>query len=58
MAAGDSFFAPGYRANGSGDPIRKFFNISGGRSSVPGSEWAARNTDENGVAGVRVWRVK
>lgn len=56
MQPGHSFFAPGYKlANMPGE--EKQFTISHAKLAVPGSKWAARTVEENGVRGVRVWRV-
>jgi hypothetical protein len=58
MKRGDSFFAPHYvqtatqRLNG-----EKIMNTSSGKQVIPGSHWATRVVTENGVRGVRVWRV-
>lgn len=48
MEIGDSFFAPG----------RKAGDISGGFAYHKGKKFSARTCAENGVDGVRVWRIK
>lgn len=59
MEVGDSFFAPGYvqRASQRMFGSEKTLNTSGWRKAVPGSKWTTRLVVENGVRGVRVWRV-
>ena len=58
MAVGDSFFAPNYaqskhmRKNG-----EKTLSTTFPRTKVPGSKWVTRTVTENGIRGVRVWRV-
>lgn len=58
MKMGDSFFAAGYaqstsqRKNG-----QLVISTTAGVSAIPGSKWATRLVTENGVRGVRVWRV-
>lgn len=56
MEAGQSFFAPGYKTAGMAGPGKQM-NLSHPRLSVPGSKWTVRTVTENGVSGVRVWRV-
>ena len=58
MSVGDSFFAPNYaqakhlRKNG-----EKPLSVTFPRTKVPGSKWVTRTVTENGIRGVRVWRV-
>lgn len=58
MSVGDSFFAPNYvqakhmRKNG-----EKTLTMAFPRTKVPGSKWVTRTVTENGIRGVRVWRV-
>ena len=56
MAVGDSFFAAGYSLvqNQMGNPR---FSVTNGRLKVPGSKWITRTVTENGIKGVRVWRI-
>ena len=58
MQIGDSFFAPGYRngqtCKGSG-PV---MTTTQAMKQVPGSHWLVRTVVEDGVRGVRVWRLK
>jgi len=55
MDVGDSFFAPGYCTN----PKKgKLLSIQIGKKLVPNSFWVKRSAEENGIAGVRVWRVE
>lgn len=59
MKKGDSFFASGYiqqpnqRTNG-----ERLLGIGYPKRNIPDSEWTTRMVTENGVRGVRVWRVK
>jgi hypothetical protein len=56
MRPGDSFFAAGYvQTKVQGDAPT--FSTRWGANMVPGSKWATRFVTENGVQGVRVWRV-
>lgn len=60
MGVGDSFFAAGYALSGSRERPdgMRWFTVSAGERTVPGSKWSARTVTEKGVKGVRVWRVK
>lgn len=52
MEVGDSFFAPGWTAG------RFNNNIQRVRLAVlPDSKWKCRTVTENGIEGVRVWRI-
>ena len=60
MQPGDSFFAPGYvqvLAQRTVDKER-LLTTSAGKWTTPGTSWASRLVTEDGVRGVRVWRVK
>jgi len=60
MEPGDSFFAAGYvqSTKQRTEPKEKLMNPwTMGPRIVPGSTWAGRLVTENGVRGVRVWRV-
>ena len=52
LSPGDSFFVPGKRSYG-----KDALPTTIGKKTFPGSTWITRNTLENGVAGVRVWRI-
>jgi hypothetical protein len=59
MRPGDSFFVPGGRLN-QRDSRRGTAAIVGtaaGYKIIKGSSWGKRAVTENGVNGVRVWRV-
>ena len=60
MDAGDSFFSPDhYVSHTAGKEAgKKLMNTAGWRKAIPGSKWSIRTVIENGVRGVRVWRVK
>lgn len=55
MKPGDSFFVPTQnidkRERASG------FNLTMGKRAHPGSTWATRTVTENGIRGIRVWRL-
>lgn len=53
MKIGDSFFAPG-RASQS---ITGSFAHARQRMNAPTAKWTTRTITENGVKGVRVWRI-
>ena len=55
MKPEDSFFAPGYCV--APTPGMLQLTTLAGRKYIPGSQWTMRSVVENGVAGVRVWRV-
>lgn len=59
MVVGDSFFVAGLRVGGgkSRSGNTKGFSTSGGKNMVPGSKWCSRTVTENGIRGVRVWRI-
>jgi hypothetical protein len=52
LSPGDSFFVPGKRSYG-----KDALPTTIGKKTFPGSTWTTRNIIENGVAGVRVWRI-
>ena len=55
MSPGDSFFAPEHTtACGTGWPR---IATAYGRKCVPGSVWRIRTVVEDGIQGVRVWRI-
>jgi len=58
MVPGASFFAAGYvqnpRGAKHGEPT---VTVGYGKKIHPGSKWATRTVTENGVTGVRVWRL-
>ena len=59
MQPGDSFFVPG-RASSNRDKrpgLTKLINASGPKKKYPGTTWAVRAVTENGINGVRVWRL-
>lgn len=60
MEPGDSFFVPGARAAATDkrEGAKIHFTTVNGRRMVPNSKWALRAVTENGVVGVRVWRVE
>ena len=51
MSVGDSFFASGVRINS----VRRSASLFASRN---GMKFATRKQTENGVTGLRVWRVK
>lgn len=51
MQPGDSFFVPGKAPSSFGG------SKNGACKSIPGSKWTCRAVTENGIKGVRVWRV-
>lgn len=54
-AVGGSFFAAGYgTCPGGKEPVMQ---PRGGAAVVPGSRWLCESRVENGVDGVRVWRI-
>ena len=58
MKPGDSFFAAGYAqttAQRVGNELT--MSTAAGSKLLPGTTWATRLVTENGVRGVRVWRV-
>lgn len=55
MEPGDSFFAAGYTTKSK--TSARVFSSSHGRKMVPGSNWCIRHCVENGISGVRVWRI-
>lgn len=57
MQVGDSFFAPGYKTGNPSNGL-KSFNASAGDEIIPGSKWRVRSVVEDGVQGLRVWRLK
>lgn len=57
MKPGDSFFVEGYRTSGSRGRSGKHMSFDGAKKQHPGSTWKARDVEENGLSGVRVWRV-
>ena len=57
MEVGDSFFVP----NGVYSPRSPGVYINAytlGSQAIPNSKWCARTLTENGVKGLRIWRVK
>ena len=60
MQPGDSFFVPrGATANtDKRDGVKTQINTAGAKKKYPGTAWTVRAVTENGVNGVRVWRVK
>jgi len=60
MEPGDSFFAPGYvqRISQRGVDKEPYFSASGPTRTLPGTTWETRLVTEDGVRGVRVWRVR
>lgn len=60
MRPGDSFFAPniGAHSRDKRDGLKGKISPANAKRRYPGSEWAVRAVTENGVNGVRVWRVK
>lgn len=58
MEPGDSFFAAGYVQSTQQRLGQELLMRAGaGTRVLPGSKWASRLLTENGVRGVRVWRV-
>ena len=58
MKPGDSFFAAGYvQAPTQRVGKEPVMNTSSPRQMCPGTTWATRLVTEDGVRGVRVWRV-
>ena len=60
MSPGDSFFAAGYiqsMRQRTKKKERLMVPAAMGPRTVPGSTWTCRATTEDGVRGVRVWRV-
>jgi hypothetical protein len=59
MEPGDSFFVPGAKRdyNDKRPGVDRQFGIAIGKKLIPGSKWATRAVTENGINGVRVWRV-
>ena len=55
MQPGDSFFAAGYTTKKTG--AGKVMVCQNGSRIIPGSTWTMRLVTENGISGVRVWRV-
>lgn len=55
MVPGDSFFAPGYCTAG-GVGLTQM-GVDAGKRVHPGSTWTMRTLVEDGVQGVRVWRL-
>jgi len=55
MSAGDSFFAPEHTTAFGMDWPR--LTTAYGRKCVPGSVWRVRTVVEDGIQGVRVWRI-
>lgn len=51
MEVGDSFFAPGHTSN-------QMTNAAAHWRKKNGWSFSCRNTEEEGVKGARVWRVK
>lgn len=56
MEIGDSFFAAGTK-HPSVKGLGKVFSSRQGKSTVPKSKWSTRTAIENGVSGIRCWRV-
>jgi len=52
LAVGESFFVPGKKSTDLGG------SIGGARHRLPGRKFRTRTVTENGVDGVRVWRVQ
>ena len=58
MNPGDSFFAAGYIQSAHQKQANELqLNVASGKTAVPGSTWATRTVTENGLRGVRVWRL-
>lgn len=57
MEPGDSFFAAGYVTYQNSKGLKRLV-VSNAKLVVPGSEWLSLAVTEDGVRGVRVWRVK
>lgn len=59
MKPGDSFFAPGFVSNTKSKEKTglKIICTTYGRQVIPGSTWSVDSRTENGVLGVRVWRL-
>lgn len=58
MEPGDSFFAAGYATNTTNAKNgERAISTNMGTKIFPGSKWIMRRATENGVNGVRVWRV-
>ena len=56
MQVGDSVFMPGC-ANTPGGKLRYVNPYTAGTKAIPGSKWVTRTATEDGVEGVRVWRL-
>jgi hypothetical protein len=59
MQPGDSFFVPGGRVSASDKRVGLTLNVTihHVRKRFPGTKWTVRAVTENGINGVRVWRV-
>jgi hypothetical protein len=59
MQPGDSFFVPGGRQTTADKRpgLMVQITVPAAAKRVPGTKWAVRQATENGVNGVRVWRV-
>ena len=59
MKPGDSFFVPGAKscATDNRPGVKTHMTLNNARQRFPGTKWTIRAVTENGVNGVRVWRV-
>lgn len=58
MQPGDSFFAAGcVQTNAQKKNGERIIAANNGKRCIPGSKWTSRCVVENGVSGVRIWRV-
>lgn len=57
MKPGDSFFVEGYYTPGTRGRHGKCMSLASAKTQHPGSTWKTRSVEENGVSGVRVWRI-
>lgn len=59
MQPGDSFFVPGGSVGKSDKRpgVKTQITAHGAKKKYPGTTWAVRAVTENGINGIRVWRV-
>lgn len=57
MAPGDSFFVPNFTVAPKSITGKTAMSVHAGKKIHPGSKWTMRTVTENGIKGVRVWRL-